>query len=130
MDLSEQAGSRNFNIRKLKLASLPRINALLDHTPIAPTNLPEQNARQGSLSSHVLTPAIPIPYFAEVIHPRDPRAGLFNESKRKDTDGLLSHGTACTVLCSEYETSLTIIPSRFVLTIKHDENGEELHEAK
>lgn len=130
VDLCERTGPRNFNIPQSNPAHLPSMNVLLGHIPIAPANTPAQNARQKSLFRPGLTPPIPIAYFAEVFHPRDPRTELFNESRREENDGLISRGTFCIVLRSEDENLQNIIPSRFMLTIKHDQNGEERYKAR
>lgn len=82
MNLGEQTGPRSINNSQLEPAGLPRMNALLFHTPIAPATTPEQNARLKSLFRHVPTPLVPISYFAEVIHRRDLCTGLYDKEKR------------------------------------------------
>lgn len=117
VDLGERTGPQNFNISQLKFAQLPSVNALLDNISIAPTNTPAQNARQKLLFRHFPTPPVLIAYFAEIIHPRDPRTRLFNEAKRNEIDGLISRGTFCIVLRSENKKLLNIIPARFVCAL-------------
>lgn len=126
MDLDERTGLQNFNSVQLKSARLPSMNGLLNHISLAPADTSEQNACQNLLFRHFSTTFVPIAYFSEVIHPRNPRTELFNETKRKKIDDLISRGTFRIVLRSEDEKSLKFIPSRYVLTIKNDENGEEL----
>lgn len=68
--------------------------------------------------------------YTEIIKPGDPRENLFDEAKRKELIGLIERGTFRLVLREEMGENPNIIPSRFVLSIKHSINGEELFKAR
>lgn len=72
----------------------------------------------------------PVVHFTEVILPRDPRSGLFDEAKRREIEGLLQRGTFKLVLREELPSNPNIVPSRFVLAIKREGNGEEVFKAR
>ena len=67
--------------------------------------------------------------FTEVISLRDHRRGLFDDAKRKEIDSLLKRSTFNLVLRSELERNPNIVPSRFVLAIKHNDSSEEVLKA-
>ena len=68
--------------------------------------------------------------YTEIISPRDPRSGNFEEAKLKELKGLIEKGTFKIVLREEAGERPNITPTRFVLGIKHGDNGSELLKAR
>lgn len=75
------------------------------------------------------TPAYVV-HLSEVIQPRDPRAALFNDAKRKDIEGLISRGTWKVVLRDEVPDNANVAGSRFVPTIKDGGTSQEIYKAR
>ena len=65
----------------------------------------------------------------EVLHPGDPRAGLFDDAKRKEILGLVERGTFKSVLEEEAGPNPNLIPSRYVVAIKHSSDGSTVYKA-
>ena len=110
----------------MKPARLPSIKELLTqpvqdqaHTEKKILTPIRDLLRRGNISSPTL-------YYTEVLSPRDPRCGMFDEAKRKELEGLFKRGTFKMMFRSELEDDPNIVPSRFVLTIKHLDTGEEV----
>ena len=61
----------------------------------------------------------------EVLDTKDPRTNGFEDAKQKELEGLIGRGTFKLVLREEIESDPNIVPSRFVLAIKHLEDGKE-----
>ena len=97
LHVGERTGPREFNIAQLKHAPMPNF-----HT----TGLVEPNYPQRIL-------------YTEIIPQNDPRASLFDEAKREELNGLLQRGAFKIVLKEDVDPNPNIIPSRFVLAIKH-----------
>ena len=62
--------------------------------------------------------------YSEPVEHSDPREHLFDEAKRKELLGLIERGTFKVVLPEEDGDKPNIVPSRYVLSIKHSETGE------
>jgi Reverse transcriptase (RNA-dependent DNA polymerase) len=67
--------------------------------------------------------------WTEVIYADDPRSKLFDTAKQKELFGLIERGTFRLVLREEAGSHPDVIPSRFVLSIKH-ESGEDRLKAR
>lgn len=127
VDLGERTGPRKFNLSQVKPDRLPSITALLPPQ----TGLPSPSASIPPLTS-LLHPnnTSARTFYTEIITPHDPRSGLFDEAKRNELEALIKRGTFKMVLRSELENNPNIVPSRFVLAIKHKETGEEIYKAR
>ena len=68
--------------------------------------------------------------YTEIISPCDPRSRTFEEEMSKELKGLIEKGTIKIVLREEARERLNIIPTSFVLGIKHGDNGSELLKAR
>ncbi len=64
-------------------------------------------------------PFHPMILHTEIISENDQRATLFDEAKRKELNGLLERGVFRIFLKEEAGDNPNIVPSRFVLAIKH-----------
>lgn len=103
------------------------MKSLLDHPSDFTTNTSNHNVLKRPLLQDILTT---MAFFEEIIHPRDPKSGLFDEAKRKEIEELISHGTFQIVVRSDDELSLNRIPSRNFLSIERIEDGSELYKAR
>jgi hypothetical protein len=65
-------------------------------------------------------------YMTEIVSNSDSRAALFDDAKRQEILGLIDRGTFSIVTCPDDKATgkPNILPSRFVLAIKHAETGE------
>jgi hypothetical protein len=122
-------GPRSFNKAQVKPAKLPSISELLSYKPPQPPSVAD-STHQVHLCTLISHFNARILMFTEVISPRDHRSGLFDDAKRKEIDGLLNRGTFKLELRSELESNPNIVPSRFVLAIKHKESGAEVLKAR
>ena len=144
IDVGDKTGPRYFNIAQVKPAKLPSISSLLP-----PASLPFQfqSTEQPSdtqIQSPVPPPSPSIPstttathlphslpvtgrriMMTEVLDTKDPRTNGFEDAKQKELEGLIGRGTFKLVLREEIESDPNIVPSRFVLAIKHLEDGKE-----
>ena len=68
---------------------------------------------------------VPMIMHTEVLTHGDPREPLFYEEKRKELEGLLKRGVFKICLKEEAGENPNVIPSRFVLAIKHSQNDDE-----
>jgi Reverse transcriptase (RNA-dependent DNA polymerase) len=129
VDLGERTGPRSFNISQVKPTKLPSITELLQYQPPETT---KDNEKPSPIHAYYQAPFFVSPrvLLTEIISPRDPRNSLFDEAKRKEIEGLLNRGTFKLVLRSEIDGNPNTVPSRFVLTIKRQDNGEEVYKAR
>lgn len=125
VDLGERTGARQFNLARVKPAKLPSISSLLSKPP----PLSEQN-RQISRAELRRQHNSPLTFFTETIFPHDPRSKLFDEAKIKEIKGLIDRGTFQIILRRDAGEDPNIIPSRFVLAIKHKKNGQDIFRAR
>ena len=140
VDFGDRTGPRSFNLAQVKPARLPSISLLFSPTTKTPKPLefehlkPEQQATPQysipPISEVQGRAAISRPFFTKVISPKDQRTGQFDEAKRKELEGLIKRGTFKLVLREEIGPNPNIIPSRFVLTFKRKENGNEMWKAR
>ena len=75
------------------------------------------------------SPALTILH-TETISPGDPRAEEFSDAKRKEILGLIEKGTFRIVLKEEAGPDPNVVPSRYVLTIKHSGDEKPVHNAR
>jgi hypothetical protein len=72
--------------------------------------------------------------WTEVISPGDPRASLFDQAKKDELLDLIRRGTFDVVLeeeaISNADGPLNVLPCKFVLAIKHRDNGEDVLKAR
>lgn len=130
VDVGESLGPRQFNISQIKPARLPPIMDMLSKgsrrpyihpaTPVA-TNECQQGIRISGSSSIHLT---------EIIDPGDPRAAAFGEAKKREIEGLLARGTFKLVRRQDAGPRPNVVPSRFVLTSKTQDDGSKLLKAR
>ena len=99
LHVGDPLGPRHFNISQIKPAPLP-----IDTFHSAPSNKIRD---------------IPDIMHTEIIQESDPRASLFDEAKQKELNGLFERGAFKIVLREEVEDNPNIVPSRYVLAIKH-----------
>lgn len=71
----------------------------------------------------------PLTFFTEVVHSRDPWSWFFDDAKRKEICGLIDRGTFRITLCGDSGERPNILPSRFVLAMKHLKARTEIHRA-
>lgn len=108
LHLGEKTGPRSFNISQIR-----------------PTNFREHHEQQ----FEELINEFGI-LFSEVIPTGDPREAFFDDAIRSEILGLIEKGTFRITLEEELsEQKPNIIPSRFVLTIKHVD-GKEIYKAR
>ena len=100
--VGENTGPRSFNIAQLRHSSLP--NATVD------------NVKEPRYPPTVL--------HTEILSPGDPREQLFTEEKRKELVGLLERGAFRIVLREEAGDNPNVVPTRYVLAIKHSQNNQ------
>lgn len=60
----------------------------------------------------------------EIIGFGDPRESLFTDSQRKELVGLMERDAFRDMLKEEAEPSANVLPSRYVIDIKHADNNE------
>eukprot|EP00171_Calliarthron_tuberculosum_P003375 IDg3375t1 len=99
--VGESKGPRLFNKAQLKPAPL-------------------ENVYSEELSGPSYNPMV---LHTEVLKQGDPRECSFDEAKREELLGLLKRGTFRIVLREEIESNPNVIPSRYVLAIKHKIDG-------
>jgi hypothetical protein len=135
---------RAFNAAQVKPARLPSIDKLIagyrafdSHTNslTPPQDVEQPPATPASVATQDTVPLLRNDgtgriFLTEIISPRDPRSGQFESAKRKELEGLIKRGTFKLVLREELGRDPNIVPSRFVLAIKHQENGSELLKAR
>lgn len=131
VDLGERTGKRSFNIAQVKPLRLPFIAALM--VPTIPAG-PQNRSRSGD-AQHQMASISPVTinastFHGEVISPSDPQSARFDMEKKEELEGLLERGTFKVVLRSELEEDPNIVPSRFVLVIKHKATGERKRRAR
>ena len=87
---------------------------------------------RGQNASHQPSAANPIHQIrlTETISPRNPRTGQFDKAKKTETEGLIKQRTFRLVLREELPSRPDLVPSRFVLSIKRSDNGEEILKAR
>jgi transposase InsO family protein len=115
VELGQSTGPRSFNIAQVKPWPLqnegapaldrPQFPLVRDKTPL---------------------PGLSEIHWTEVVYPNDPRTKLFDFEKQKELYGLIERGTFRLVLREESGARPNIIPSRFVLSIKHESGHEKL----
>lgn len=91
------------------------------HSPIPPSHSPVVLRQQVNS---------PIRFFGEVIHPCNSHTGLFDDTKRKELNGIIERGTFLIVLRSDTGEKLNTILSWFVLVVKQMGYGSELLKAR
>ncbi len=101
LQIGENTGPRSFNIAQLK--------------PAPPPNMSLQGLPKPSYAPKIL--------HTEIVSEDDPRATLFDDAKRKELQGLLEKNAFKIVLKEEAGNRPNIMPSRFVLAIKHATDG-------
>ena len=102
LHLGDPRGPRSFNVAQLRPAPLP-------------------NAFAERLSE----PPFPFQVLhTEVLKPGDEREELFDDEKRKELQGLINRGVFRVVIRQELPADANIVPSRYVLAIKHGESGQ------
>ena len=69
-------------------------------------------------------------YITEIIQPRDPRNGQFDDAKRAELEGPLQRGTFKLVLREEIGPDPNIILSRFALATRKNDDGYEIYKAR
>jgi hypothetical protein len=69
-------------------------------------------------------------YITEVLSPNDPRKSLFWSAIAQEMNGLVDRGTFQLSLRSEGGPNASVLPSRFVLSIKRADDGEEIYKAR
>lgn len=129
VDLGERTGARQFNLSQLKPARLPSMQSLLHPTSDLVNSAISPPKTQKSTSPLTQQNA-PVTFFTEIIHRRDPRTGLVDEAKRKELPSLIERGTFRIFMRSDAGPEPNIIPSRFVLALKHKENGTDVYRAR
>ena len=127
VDLGERHGPRSFNLSQVKPARLPSVKELLLH----PAQKHHSDVELPPIES-LLKPSnnLSRTLYTEIIAPRDPRSKLFHEAKEREIEGLIQRGTFQMVLQSELGRNPNIVPSRFVLAIKHKDTGEEVYKGR
>jgi hypothetical protein len=69
-------------------------------------------------------------YITEVLSPNDPRKSLFGPAISKEMNGLIDRGTFQLCLRSETDPIASVLSSRFLLSIKRADDGEEIYKAR
>ena len=107
----ERTGPRPFNIAQLRPAPIAR------H--------PTYDEQLSAMDS----PAHTILHTEKISH-GDPRAEEFSDAKRKEILGLIEKGTFRIVLKEEAGLDPNVVPSRYVLTIKHSGDEKSVYKAR
>ena len=102
----DRRGPRSFNKTQLKRAPMPNAYSEQISKPTYPMQLLH-------LEIH----------HTEVIPPNDPRSSLLDDEKKQELLGLIEKGTFRIVLKENAGPNPNILPSRYVLAIKHAEDG-------
>ena len=108
LHISDPRGPRSFNTAQIRRAPLP-------------------NAYAQRLAQPAIKPQI---MHTEVLPIGDAREGLFDEAKRSELLDLIRRGTFKIVLRDECGKNPSVVPSRFVLAIKHTITGEQKLKAR
>ena len=111
LHVGERTGPRSFKVSQLRPAPVTR-------HPIYDEQVME------------LDDGPPTDLHTEVQHPRDPRAGLFDDAKRKEILELVERGTFMLVLEEEAGQNLNLIPSIYVLAINHSGDSSTVYKAR
>jgi transposase InsO family protein len=114
LDLGESTGPRSFNISQVK------------PWPLLNTDLPLARPQLPMVRDKPPIPELATVHWTETIYSADPRVALFDDAKRKELFGLIERGTFRLVLREDAGPNPNIIPSRFVLGIKHESGAERL----
>jgi Reverse transcriptase (RNA-dependent DNA polymerase) len=114
IELGESTGPRSFNISQIK--PWPLLNPEI---PLARPPFPLFTERPP-------VPELASDHWTETIYATDPRAALFDDAKRAELFSLIERGTFRLVLREDVGPHPNIIPSRFVLGIKHESGTERL----
>lgn len=125
VDLGERSRARQFNLSQVKHAKLPSIRSLLEpHTTDSsahPTQHPFQLYTQQNG---------PLTFFTEILRAKDSRSRMFDKKKQKELLSLIKCSTFRVVLRSEAGLKPNIIPTRFVLALKHKNGGSVVYKAR
>jgi Reverse transcriptase (RNA-dependent DNA polymerase) len=114
IELGEPTGPRSFNIAQIKPWPLDKENPPLDR----PDSAVVFNSPEPSEPATI--------HWMETIYPSDTRTALFEGAKRKELLGLIERGTFRLILKEDVGPYPNVIPSRFVLCIKHEAGQEHL----
>jgi Reverse transcriptase (RNA-dependent DNA polymerase) len=112
VDLGQSAGPRSFNIAKVK------------PWPLRDRSFPLERPQLPLLQDKSPHAEVSEVCWTEVIYPDDLRSQLFDSAKQKELFRLIERGNFRIVLREEAGSHPNVIPSRFVLSIKH-ESGED-----
>lgn len=103
--VGDRTGPREFNISQVRPAPLTRIKSM------------DEILTSDKAGTHRVL-------YTEVLRHGDPRTPLFDDAKRQELMGLLEKGTFRVVFRRDIGPNPNIVPSRYVLAIKHSENGD------
>ena len=109
--VGDRTGPRSFNITQVRPAPITRLHSM-DEVLTADNTGP------------------PRILYTEVLTRGDPREKCFDDAKRQELMGLIEKGTFRVVLREEIGQNPNIVPSRYVLAIKHSETGETKMKAR
>lgn len=118
LHLGKRTGPRSFNISQLR-----------------PAGTRDQQSKDGDESStHTAQYNPDVEYttvlWTEDLMTGDPREALFDDAKRQEILGLIERGTFRVVMEEEAGPNPNIIPSRYVLSIKHGEDDSVRYKAR
>ena len=112
LHVGDKYGPRSFNISQLKKATINH-----NECPLQSQNFFNKSTI----------------YHTEIIQEGDVRTALFSDAKRKELDGLIQRGTFKIVIREDIEEEShapNILPTRFVLAIKHGMDNKLIYKAR